>query len=264
MRPVIPSDRTKMHASKITDMTLSVVLSKGEISSNSLFMRFTTAKKTFTERELDYFTRLNYTSHHGLGVVLDKPGYPGVGTARYFVDSNDPTTAEWAVTVIDKFQGQGIGITLFFAICVLAEVNGIKRLKAVVNPENHVILNWLTRCNSYEEYQDQSVFHVIAIPIPEDFYRNQELKERIREALAGSGHMDNAAQFATRLELKQFYDDLEEKDSDTEDFTVTCSSYDDDSRSRLFTSNNHLLTEMMDEISVSSRSNSIDDFDFEL
>ena len=119
MRHVIPSDRTKMHASKITDMTLSVVLSKGEISSNSLFMRFTTAKKTFTERELDYFTRLNYTSHHGLGVVLDKPGYPGVGTARYFVDSNDPTTAEWAVTVIDKFQGQGIGITLFFAICVV-------------------------------------------------------------------------------------------------------------------------------------------------
>ena len=25
----------------------------------------------------------------------------------------------WAVTVIDKFQGQGIGITLFFAICVV-------------------------------------------------------------------------------------------------------------------------------------------------
>ena len=84
-------------------------------------------------------------------------------------------------------------------------MNGIKRLKAVVNPENHVILNWLTRCNSYEEYQDQSVFHVIAIPIPEDFYRNQELKERIREALAGPGHMDNAAQFATRLELKRVY-----------------------------------------------------------
>ena len=121
MRPVIPSDRSKMHASKIRDLYLRVVLSKGEISSNSLFMRFTTAKKTFTERELDYFTRLNYTSHHGLGVVLDKPGYPGVGTARYFVDPNDPTTAEWAVTVIDMFQGQGIGVTLFFAICVVGD-----------------------------------------------------------------------------------------------------------------------------------------------
>ena len=125
MRPIIPSDRAKMHASKMMIWNLSIVLSKGEISSNSLFMRFTTAKKTFTERELDYFTRLNYTTHHGLGVVLDKPGYPGVGTARYFVDASDPTSAEWAVTVIDKFHGQGVGVTLFYAICVVSVDIGI-------------------------------------------------------------------------------------------------------------------------------------------
>lgn len=95
------------------------MLSKGEISSNSLFMRFTTAKKTFTERELDYFSRLDYKKHNGIGVVLDKPGYPGVGTSRYFVDAQDPTVAEWAVTVVDKFHGQGIGVTLFYAICVV-------------------------------------------------------------------------------------------------------------------------------------------------
>lgn len=94
-------------------------MSKGDISSNSLFMRFTTAKKTFTEKELDYFTRLNYESHHGLGIVLDKPGYPGVGTSRYIVDFDDPTTAEWAVTVVDQFHGQGIGVVLFYAICVV-------------------------------------------------------------------------------------------------------------------------------------------------
>lgn len=93
------------------------------------------------------------------------------------------------------------------------------------------------------------MFHVVDIPIPAEFYRNEELATAIRKALRGEGHMDNAAQFAMRLELKrmggcgsecaEFYDELEEKDSDTEDFTVTCSSYDDDSRSRLFTSNNH-------------------------
>ena len=131
----------------------------------------------------------------------------------------------------------------------MAELNGIKRLKAVVNPENHAVLNWIVKCNSYEEYQDQSVFHVVDIPIPAEFYRNEELATAIRKALSGEGRMDNAAQFAMRLELKrmggggrecaEFYDELEEKDSDTEDFTVTCSSYDDDSRSGLFTSNNH-------------------------
>ena len=86
-------------------------------------MRFTTAKKTFTERELDYFTRLDFDKHNGIGIVLDKPGYPGVGTARYIVDAANPEVAEWAVTVIDKFQNQGIGVTLFYAICVVSPVN---------------------------------------------------------------------------------------------------------------------------------------------
>ena len=76
-------------------------------------------KKTFTEKELDYFTRLDYKCHHGLGVILDKPGFLGVGTARYIVDTDDPTTAEWAVTVIDQFHGQGIGVILFYAICTV-------------------------------------------------------------------------------------------------------------------------------------------------
>lgn len=254
MRPIIPSDRSKMHS----------ILDKGEISSNSLFMRFTTAKKTFTEKELDYFTRLNYTSHNGLGVILDKPGFQGVGTARYFVDDDDPTTAEWAVTVIDQFQSQGIGVTLFYAISVLAEINGIKHLKAVINPDNTAVLNWMTQCNCREIYEEESLFYVIDLPIPADFFRAKDLGERIRAALSGKGSMDNVTTFATRLELKEFYDVLEAKDSDTEDFTVTCSSYDSDSRSRKFTSNNHLLCDMMDEISISSWSDSLDDFEFDL
>ncbi|CBK23994.2 uncharacterized protein [Blastocystis hominis] len=254
MRPIIPSDRSKMHS----------ILDKGEISSGSLFMRFTTAKKTFTEKELDYFTRLNYTSHNGLGVILDKPGFQGVGTARYFVDDDDPTTAEWAVTVIDQFQSQGIGVTLFYAICMLAEINGIQHLKAVINPDNTAVLNWMTQCHSREVYEEESLFYVIDLPIPADFFRAKELGERIRCALSGKGSMDNVTTFATRLELKEFYDIVEAKDSDTEDFTVTCSSYDSDSRSRKFTSNNHLLCDMMDEISISSWSDSMDDFEFDL
>jgi acetyltransferase len=82
-------------------------------------MRFTTAKKTFTERELDYFSRLDYKSHNGIGIVVDTVGYPGVGTARYFLDKHDPTSAEWAVIVVDKFQGEGIGVMLFYSICIV-------------------------------------------------------------------------------------------------------------------------------------------------
>ena len=72
-------------------------------------MRFTTAKKTFTEKELDYFTRLNYTSHNGLGVILDKPGFQGVGTARYFVDDDD-LVADAAVRIYKQYMERDIDI----------------------------------------------------------------------------------------------------------------------------------------------------------
>ena len=64
-------------------------------------------------------TKVLESLNSGLGIVLDKPGYPGVGTSRYIVDFDDPTTAEWAVTVVDQVHGQGIGVVLFYAICVV-------------------------------------------------------------------------------------------------------------------------------------------------
>ena len=83
----------------------------------------------------------------------------------------------------------------------------------MVNPENHGVLNWLVKCHSYEKYEDQSllswgiftirVMHVIDLPIPSDFFTLKEVGAKIRDALSGKGHMDNAAQFATKLELKR-------------------------------------------------------------
>ena len=96
----------------------------------------------------------------------------------------------------------------------MAELNGIKKLKAVINPDNHVVLNWLFNCNSYEIYEESSyicenkilncrLYYVIDLPIPDTFFRYKELGDKIRNALSGHGQMDNASLFATNLELKR-------------------------------------------------------------
>ena len=74
-----------------------------------------------------------------------------------------------------------------------------------MNPDNRSVLNWLTLCHSHEIYEDQSIYHVIDLPIPENFYRDANLASQIRSALAGESMMDNAAQFATKLELKRMF-----------------------------------------------------------
>jgi RimJ/RimL family protein N-acetyltransferase len=57
-----------------------------------------------------------------------------VGVARYI--RVEPTTAEIALEVADAHQGRGLGTALLDAVTTLACVNGIRRVEAVVLPDN--------------------------------------------------------------------------------------------------------------------------------
>jgi RimJ/RimL family protein N-acetyltransferase len=84
---------------------------------------------------LRYFTGVDHRDHEALG-ALDHVRGGGVGIARYVRDREDPYAAEIAVTVIDGWQGRGLGTELLARLSERACQEGIRRFTAAVAADN--------------------------------------------------------------------------------------------------------------------------------
>ena len=84
---------------------------------------------------LRYVTGVDHRDHEALG-ALDHARGGGVGIARYVRDREDPHAAEIAVTVIDGWQGRGLGTELLARLSERACQEGIRRFTAAVAADN--------------------------------------------------------------------------------------------------------------------------------
>jgi RimJ/RimL family protein N-acetyltransferase len=104
-------------------------------STQSLYRRFFSPKRSFTEREVAFFLDVDFVDHLALIAVLNEGGRPTiVGGARYIVVQ--PGRAEVAFTVVDRYQGQGIGALLMHNLAGIARQAGIQELIAEVLADN--------------------------------------------------------------------------------------------------------------------------------
>ena len=86
------------------------------LSARSRRLRFLTPKQELSPAELRYFTDVDHHDHEALGALNHADGRD-VGIARYLRDADDPQAAEIAVTIIDDWQGQGLGTELVAQLC---------------------------------------------------------------------------------------------------------------------------------------------------
>ena len=107
----------------------------GRTSTESLRRRFFVVKRGFSEKEIDFFVRIDFRDHVALIALADENGRPTiVGGGRYVVA--EPGSAEVAFIVIDGYQGQGIGSHLMRHLARIARDAGLTELIAEVLPEN--------------------------------------------------------------------------------------------------------------------------------
>jgi RimJ/RimL family protein N-acetyltransferase len=81
------------------------------MSPQSRWMRFLGTKTSLSAAELRYLTDVDHHDHEAIGALSAADGR-GVGIARYVRDTNDPRSAEIAVTIVDDWQGRGLGTEL--------------------------------------------------------------------------------------------------------------------------------------------------------
>ncbi len=134
IRPITPADKAKVAAAF------------AGMSEESRLFRFGVVRQSMSERELAFLTEIDYVNHFAWGAEgVSQPGSPGIGAARYIRDPDDPGTADIHITVVDGYQGVGLGTVLLFLLAESAMENCIQNLRARVLSENKRALSLLGR-----------------------------------------------------------------------------------------------------------------------
>lgn len=117
------------------------------LSEASRFRRFLAVKEELTERELAYLTELDGERHYAIAAGLEDPlgREEGIGVARLIRLDERPEVAELAITVIDTFQGRGLGTLLCRRIAEAALERGITHVRCDVLAANDPIRRLLAR-----------------------------------------------------------------------------------------------------------------------
>ena len=112
----------------------------GRMSSETLYRRFFTVKRRFSDKEREFFLNVDFVDHVALVAWVDEAGRNVIaGGGRYVVV--EPGTAEVAFVVIDPYQGQGMGAALMRHLTVIARAAGLHALTAEVLAENRAMLS---------------------------------------------------------------------------------------------------------------------------
>ncbi|MBX9825386.1 MAG: GNAT family N-acetyltransferase [Xanthobacteraceae bacterium] len=115
------------------------IAAAGEVGPRSRYLRFFTLKRQFSEEEREFFLNVDFDKHVALVAVVEEAGQKViVGAGRYV--GVEPGKAEVAFTVIDRYQGRGIGASLVRHLVIVARGAGLHELVAEVLPENNSML----------------------------------------------------------------------------------------------------------------------------
>jgi GNAT superfamily N-acetyltransferase len=129
VRPIVPDDKWRLAAG------LKL------LSPRTRYLRFHADISSLSGEQLAYLTEIDYHDHMAwVALDPDDPDFPGLGVARYVRLPEDPNVAEAAVTVMDAFQGRGLGTTLLRLLATSAIENGIRTFRNYVLAENEEIL----------------------------------------------------------------------------------------------------------------------------
>ena len=158
------------------------------LSARSRQMRFLRTKNELSPAELRYFTEIDHHDHEALGAV-DRANGRGVGVARYVRSAEDARSAEVAVTVVDEWQGRGLGTELVAQLSERAREEGIRRFTALVAADN-VALAGLARTLGAELVRREPatvVYEVPLVPWEESGYSEAEQVKQSQTRIRAAG-----------------------------------------------------------------------------
>lgn len=120
------------------------------LSPTSRWQRFASPVAELSGPQLDYLTNLDGVDRVAWCAIRPTgEDFEGIGLARYSRLEEETETAEFAVTVVDQYQGQGVGRALLRVLMDSAKHNGILLLRGYVTPGNKRMLGLARKMNAH-------------------------------------------------------------------------------------------------------------------
>jgi len=136
------------------------------LSPESRYRRFLAPMLELTDSMVHYLTEIDHHNHEAM-IALDEETGEGIGVARYVRDPHRREAAEFAVTVIDDWQGRGVGTLLLEVLSARAREEDITTLTAVMLATNQEMMDVLTNLGPVRIVDRELGTIEIEMPIPE-------------------------------------------------------------------------------------------------
>lgn len=140
------------------------------LSPESRYARFMAPKPHLTDRELTYLTEVDQVDHFAIGAMRRRivGNDEGVGSARFvrMLDATD--VAEPAVTVLDDYQGKGLGSILLQRLIEAAWERDVRWFRTELLAENTASRRLIESLSPEVRFQQGGDGAMVAIlPVPE-------------------------------------------------------------------------------------------------
>jgi len=152
-RPITPEDKELLR------------VGVERLSPESRYRRFFSSIAHLSDDQLAYLTEIDYIDHFAWIGILPDAAEEGVAVGRWVRDPDHPDSAEAAVTVVDEYQGQGIGSALLALLAKSAIERGIKRFTLEVLGENEPMLALMEHVGAIIDRREGGVVFM-HVPLP--------------------------------------------------------------------------------------------------
>ncbi|CAN5848405.1 hypothetical protein BH23ACT5_BH23ACT5_09750 [soil metagenome] len=152
----------------------------GQLSERSRYYRFMAPMTQLSDADLAYLTDLDMVDHFAWGVLID--GH-AAGVGRYARAQPGSRAAEVGMTILDDYQGKGLGTLLVECLGVVARAAGYTAFEFEVLSENTAMLTILERLGAALARHDGVVHAEVPLSnVPEPIVEPRVLVDVVESA----------------------------------------------------------------------------------
>ncbi len=156
-----------------------------ELSPQSRVFRFLHYVERLSDAEVARYTTVDRPHHEAIGALVEVRGQEiPAGIAHFFRARGACERAEMALTVIDRFQGRGLGVVLLGRLMHVAVGRGVRQFDALVHVRNEGMIHILRKLGSTERIEEG--IRIFRLPLHSDpaDYPKTSVGDAVRRAYA--------------------------------------------------------------------------------